>query len=259
MYEKIAVSGTLTSVGQKFMQEVSDNGLKPIAILVPDLSLPAPMLAEKIDGCYAVCNMSGATFIAKDDESYEHDIYCSRLMAIRAFAAAWQYCKVKPQVFLTVSNAMIYDEYEVHDDYSTVYGDNFPAEVGLMETQETLKLKQQMPETRVIIARCGYIMNRESGLFALLRKTSRCGLSGLVDDGYQCLPLVHVDDAAHILFNIIVNVNCEGIFNVTIPNIASLRELVDAFADYVGHRQLSLPKIVLRVIASRVVTLLEQN
>lgn len=259
MYEKIAVCGSLSVLGQAFMQEVSDNELKPVAIMLPDLSLPAPLLAEKIDGCYAVCNMSGATFIARDDESYEHDIYCSRLMSIRAFVAAWSYCKNPPRVFVAVSNAMIYDEYEVHDDFSTAYGDTFPAEVGLMETKETLKLKQQMPNVRIIIARCGYIMNKENGLFALLRKTSRCGLSGMIDDGYQCLPLIHVDDAVRILFNIMVDVNCEGIYNITIPNMASLRELVNAFSEYVGHRQLSLPKSVLRVVANRVVTLLEQN
>lgn len=259
MYEKVAVCGSLSSMGQYFSQEISDNELKPVSILLPDLSLPAPILAKKIDGCYAVCNMSGSTFIAKDDETYEHDIYCSRLMSIRAFVAAWSYCECPPRVFVTVSNAMVYDEYEVHDDYSSAYGNTFTSEVGLMETKETLKLKQIMPDVRIIIARCGYLMSRKTGLFALLRKTSRCGLSGMVDDGYQCLPLIHIEDAARILFNLMVNVECEGIFNLTIPNMASLRELVDAFSDFVGHRQLALPKPILRMIASRVVTLLEQN
>ena len=47
------------------------------------------------------------------------------------------YMKKTPLFFITVSNAMVYDAFEVHDEYSMSYGDTLMSEVGQMETPET--------------------------------------------------------------------------------------------------------------------------
>lgn len=259
MAGKVAICGMSTYIGKALAEELRRNYIDTVGISSSDMQQPAPDLARKLDGCIAVCNLTGEPKLTKWTSRSQYDIFSSRIMSVRSVVEAVRYCENRPSVVICLSNALVYDQYEVHDDFSTQYGNTFMAEVGQIETKEALKLKRYTPEIRIIVARTGYIMSQRGGIFPLLRKLCRIGFGGIIGDGYQCLPMVHIDDAAQALLMLATNTKCEGIYNITIPQIASMRELCDGLRRRMGRHQLSVPKSIVSILAGRASTLVEQN
>lgn len=248
-----------SSLCRALRQSFQDSGRLVLNIKESDLKLPPPSLAELLDGVQCIVNLYGEPYVAKWAGRYEFDIYRSRLVALRALGTALRYCKPKPSLFVTLSNAMVYDQYEVHDEYSSVYGDTLMSEVGRMETTETLKVATHEMGVRVLLLRQGYLMSASGGAYPLLASLARIGWGGCVDDGYQCLPMIHIDDSVAAITRLIDDDESQGIYNLTIPDMASMNELVKAFATTTSRRQHRLPKWIIRLLTGRAINLLEQN
>ena len=133
------------------------------------------------------------------------------------------------------------------------------SEVGRMETTEAMKLTHYDLGIKLGIIRLGYIMSDDSGAYPLLASLARIGWGGRVDDGYQCLPMVHVSDAVRAIIAIACTSSMQGIYNLTIPEMASMNELVKAFATSTSRSQRRLPKFIIRLLTGRAINLLEQN
>lgn len=257
--KSVAICGIATPLGKELREQLKNNGCNIVEIKGIDLRLPAPTLAERIAGVDGVINLYGEPYVAKWKGRYEFDIYRSRQMAIRSIGNALRFVSPQPQFFITLSNAMVYDIYDVHDEYSNSYGDSFMSEVGQMETQEVLKAAKQCPGVRLLLARAGYLMSATGGAYPILAKMAKIGWGGRIDEGYQCIPMIHVADAAESLITLAENDDARGIYNLTIPEMASMNELVKAFSTTVGKSQHRLPKFFIKLIAGRAVNLLEQN
>ncbi len=255
----IAICGAESTLGKEVVKKLRASSVEIRTITNIDLRIPPPVLAKKLSSTKAVINLYGEPYVAKWKGRYEFDIYKSRLEALRAIGVALRYCEEQPEVFLTLSNAMVYDQFEVHDEYSIDYGDSFMTEVGRMETDEAIKIERQSFSGRIAIARSGYIMSHEGGAYPLLSKLARIGWGGRVDDGYQCLPMIHADDAVNAIFYIVNNPEAKGIFNLTIPNMASMNEMIDAFESVLGKNQHRMPKFLIKCLAGRALCLLQQN
>lgn len=257
--KNVAICGTQTPLGKRLRECLLDQGVKVIAVRESDLKIPAPSLADKLVDVEGIINLHGEPYVAKWRGRYEFDIYCSRLLAIRSLDNAIRFMEHKPSFFLTISNAMIYDTYEVHDEYSNEYGDSFMAEVGQMETTEALKIKRHSEGVRLLIARTGYVMSRTAGAYPLLASISKIGWGGRINEGYQCIPMILEADAIKAIIFLAQNETTEGIYNLTIPEMASMNEMVEAFAKAMDKNQHRLPKFIIRFMAGRAFHLLEQN
>ena len=259
MGEKIIVCGNLSVLSNPLTKQLTQCGYDVVNISSDDLQTPAPILAQKFEGTSAVLNLIGTPYFAKWSDRYVHDIYCSRMLAIRAILETIRCCQNGPKTFLHISNAMVYDQYEVHDEFSSLFSKSFIAEVGLMETKEILKATKKLPDVRLIIARSGYLMSNNGGLFPILEKVCRNGIGAKIGDGYQCLPIIHIDDAVRAIIKLISDNSYSGIFNITIPQMASLRELSAAFERHGKRQRIKLPDFLVRLFAGPAITLLEQN
>ncbi len=259
-FKTVAICGLDSTLGCALRDALELKGCDIINIKESDLHIPPINLAEKIQPADGIINLYGEPFIAKWEGRYEFDIYKSRLEGLRALGLAIKYTIPHPHFFITISNAMVYDKFEVHDEYSTIYGDNFMAEVGKMETDEAIKIDaQHFNNMRLIIARMGYLMSPFGGAFPLLSSLAKIGWGGRVDDGFQCLPMIHVHDAVNSLLFIANNPQLSGIFNLSIPQMASMNELVIAFTNSTLRSQHRLPKFIIKLLTGRAINLLEQN
>lgn len=256
---KVAICGIDKPLGKALREAFEINGVEVWPIEESHLRLPAPTLAERMEGVRGIINLYGEPYVAKWRGRYEFDIYRSRLVAIRALGVAMQYMTERPLFFLTMSNAMVYDTYEVHDEYSMSYGDTLMAEVGQMETKETMKVAQTVGDVRMIITRAGYLMSPNGGAYPLIERLARIGWGGCIDDGYQCIPMIYEADAVSALMHLASNPQSQGVYNLTLPEMASMNELVAAFAETIGKNQHRLPKFLIKLLAGRAVNLLEQN
>ena len=257
--KNVAICGIGTPLGKELREQLKDKDCNILEIRGTDLRLPAPALAEKIAGIDGVINLYGEPYVAKWKGRYEFDIYRSRQLAIRSISNALRFAKPEPKFFITLSNAMVYDTYDVHDEYSSSYGDSFMSEVGQMETQEVIRATKQCPDIRLLLVRAGYLMSASGGAYPILARMAKIGWGGRIDEGYQCIPMVHVADAAASLIMLAENEEAKGVYNLTIPEMASMNELVKAFSTTVGKSQRRLPKFIIKLIVGRAVNLLEQN
>lgn len=255
----VAICGIHTTLGKALCDKMRRMGIDTVEVRSADLKLPAPSLAERIAGVDGVFNLEGEPYVARWKGRYEFDIYRSHQVSVRSLGNALRFTEPRPQFFITLSNAMVYDKFEVHDEYSNAYGDSFMAEVGQMETAEAMRIVKQSEGIRLIIARAGYLMSKDGGAYPLWSAFSRIGWGGRVDEGYQCIPMIHIDDAVAALAFLAENDSASGVYNLTIPEMASMNELVKAFATTLSRSQHRLPKFVIRLMAGRAVRLLEQN
>lgn len=253
---RVAISGGSSPLAQATARLFAELGWSVVRISESDFSQSnVSVLAHKISGCYAVCNISRVPLVARWTTRSQFTIYSSRMSTLRAFGAAIALCDEKPKVFVCASNAMLYDQYEVHDDFSSELGQSFFTEVALMETRCTLDIAKSAPQMRLVIARMGFVMCKGSGPFPILKSLSQIRMGGIVGDGYQCLPMVHVSDAARSIAHLVYNEESVGIYNVTLPEIASMEELVKAF----GKSQFTVPHFLIHILAGRASAVLEQN
>ena len=257
--DSVAICGVQSPLGQALFETLTCAGTNIVVIKDSDLRLSPPALARKLNNVKVVINLYGEPYVAKWTGRYEFDIYKSRLEAIRAIGTAIRYADPKPECFMVMSNAMVYDPYEVHDEYSTVYGDSFMSEVAQMETDETMKIAGKEPQLRLVLVRMDYIMSNLGGAYPLLSSLARMGWGGSVTDGYQCLPMIHEIDAVRAMIGIASDGKSSGIYNMTIPEMASMNELVEAFANTMDKKQHRLPKFIVRLATGRAYNLLEQN
>ncbi len=66
-------------------------------------------------------------------------------------------------------------------------------------------------------------------------------------------------DAVRAIIFLAQNEATEGIYNLTIPEMASMNEMVNAFAKALDKNQHRLPNFIIRLMAGRAYHLLEQN
>ena len=257
--ESVAICGAAKPLGAALQVKFAEMGVRVLSLGEEDLRQPAPSLGEKLNGVDGIINLYGEPYVARWRGRYEFDIYRSRLVAIRSLGVAMHYMQKPPKFFITVSNAMVYDPIEVHDEYSMSYGDTLMSEVGQMETKETMKVSRSTSNVRVIIARVGYLMCSTGGAYPLLYRLARIGWGGCVDDGYQCIPMIYGDDAVNAIVHLAQSDTSQGIYNLTLPEMASMNELVTAFSSVVGKNQHRLPKCFIKLLAGRAFNLLEQN
>lgn len=259
LLQSVAICGAEKPLGLALKAKFAEIGVKVLTLGEMDLRQPAPTLGEKMNGVDGIINLYGEPYVAKWKGRYEFDIYRSRLVAIRSLGTAMRYMEKQPDFFITVSNAMVYDQIEVHDEYSMSYGDTLMAEVGQMETKETMKIAKHNGDVRVIIARVGYLMCTTGGAYPMLNKLAKIGWGGRVADGYQCIPMIYEQDAVSALVHVSENKTSQGIYNLTLPEMASMNELVTAFSSVVGKSQHRLPKFLIKLFTGRALFLLEQN
>ncbi len=252
--EKIAICAPQTTLAKEYKKLLSSYQIETIEIDDRDFLYPA-LLASKINGVHALCNFSSVPYLTRWTTDSQFEIFSSRHLALRTFDAIFSLCNSKPKIFICISNAMQYDQYEVHDDYSTGFGNSFFAELGKMETKLSLELARNHPEIRLVIARLGFTFNYKTGAYPILRRLSKFRLGGVFGDGYQCLPVIHINDATRAIFRLTTDDNCTGIYNITTPEITAMYELVSAF----GKTQFSLPRPFINFLAGRASAIIEQN
>lgn len=256
----VAVVGYKSSLGRGVVQRLKSRGMVVREIDREHLVKLTPVqLGEWLSGVSAILDITTTPYLAKWTGKYQIGLYADRMVAIRAIVTSLRYCEPRPQLLLNLSNCMLYDKYDVHDDYSSQYDDGFLAEVAEMEMREVIKCGRVAPDMRIVHLRTGYVMSAHSKAFKVLKNATMLGVAGIVDDGYQCMPMVHEDDLINVIEKLATEDDIQGVFNVTMPIMASMNEMMEAIHKYVKMPQLKLPKWMLKMFLGEALSMLEQN
>ncbi len=213
----------------------SDSGQTVIPLTRADLEGSVEHLAEKLEGVGAIFHFAGETIFQKWTPKAKKEISDSRINTTRKLVEAVELTKEKPQMFFSASATGIYDIYEVHDEFSSSYSNDFLAEVCTAWEREALKLYGKYG-IRLIIGRLGVVLGRSGGAFPRIEKALRFGIGNKIGDGFQGFPFIHIDDFKSAMWYLWKKSTCTGVFNFVAPQLLSNYEFADELIRISGKK-----------------------
>ncbi len=165
-----------------------------------------------------------------------------------------------PLVFINASAAGIYGDggASALSEVSQP-GEGFLARLAC-EWEHTAR-QGESDNVRVVMLRLGIILAADGGALPKIIKPFKWGLGGILGNGRQYFPWIHIKDLVEALIFILENEACTGPINVSVPTPPTQKEFTDALGRRLGKSaRFALPRFVLRmVMGERAVALLQSQ
>lgn len=243
---KIAISGATGFIGSALNSFFAKNNFTVVKINRSDFSHSPKKLANKIKGCNIIVNLAGAPVNHKWTDSYKNEILASRINTTRKLVRAIGILEQKPELFISASAVGIYDSFEVHDEFSTNYDNNFLGSVCRKWEAEAFK-SRSFSNVRLCIIRLGVVLGKEGGAFPKIVKPFRYGFGAKLGDGHQLFPYIHINDVLSAIWYLIKNEEASGIYNLVAPQMISNLEFTAALQQKLKKSLLpSIPESLIR-------------
>ena len=199
----------------------------------------------QLDGADAVINLAGKNINCPHTPENLRDITSSRVDSVKAIANAIGEMRVPPRVWVQASAVGFYgDTGDTVCDESAPVGSDSMAKV--CRQWEGAFAADNVPPTRKVALRIGFVLGRDGGALPVLSKLTRWFLGGAAGGGRQYVSWIHVADLAWMFVASVENEKLSGTFNAVGPqavtNAAFMRELRQVL-----HRPWSPPAPVLAV------------
>jgi uncharacterized protein (TIGR01777 family) len=201
-------------------------------------------------GAEVLINLSGKSINCKFTEENKKKLMSSRIESTKALVIGVSSLKHPPKVFLNASAGAMYallDAPNVEGD--NAFKTNFLSEMAL--SWEAEFFKGELPKTRRATLRISLILGRSGGVYAVLRKITKCYLGGFVGSGNQIMSWIHIEDAIKSIEFIISNESIKGPVNMSTikpeSNANFMRQLRTSLAVFFGF---PAPAIGLKMASS---------
>ncbi len=227
--DKIAISGVTGFIGKELKFFLESNGyiVEPITRSV--LKNKTKLL-EVIDGCVAVINLAGHSISKRWNEQVKSKIKNSRIEVTSKIVNAIREVQNKPQLLISASAVGIYDSFEVHDEFSTNYANDFLGQVCQDWEAEALKVSE-VDGVRLCLVRLGVVLGRNGGAFPKMLKPFKMGVGAIIGDGHQVFPFIHIKDVLSGIWYLLKRDASGGIYNLVAPQMVSNLEFSRALAE----------------------------
>ena len=244
---KICLTGGSGFLGTRLSEFFFDNGYVVENISRSDLNKGVGAIAQKIEGSEMLVNLAGASIMKRWTSKYKKEIYNSRINTTKQLVEAFVQVKSKPEIVLSASAVGIYDTYDVHDEFSDHYADDFLA--GVCKDWEAAITPLANENIRFAVMRLGVVLDQFDGALSKMLPSFRMGVGATIGDGYQAFPFIHINDFLSAVWYVLKNPESKGVYNLVAPELVSNREL----AKGIGKRLkrpvfLHLPERLLRLM-----------
>jgi uncharacterized protein (TIGR01777 family) len=178
-----------------------------------------------LDGAEAVVNLTGRSVNCRHTPENVREINESRVNSVRALTLALDHIKNPPRVWVQSGSLALYG-----DTDDRWCDENTPAGQG--EATETCKLWENSfnsvnaPDTRKILLRIGFVLDRDGGALSVLGNLAKWFLGGSVGSGRQYISWIHLADMNRMFLEAIEREDLNGAFNATSPNPATNAEFM---------------------------------
>ncbi len=217
MNYKIAISGVTGLIGSNLKKIFKENNNVVIPITRFDFYQGVFHLIEKLKDVDVVINLAGEPILGRWTKRKKQNILNSRIQSTRLLITAINRMENAPKVFISSSSIAIYDNIEVHDEFSYNYGKDFLADVSKFWEKEVLKLKNK--QTRAVILRLGLVLSEQGGALKKIAPFYKMGFGMVIGDGKQFMPWIHLNDVLKLISWAIENNKVNGIYNVVAPQL----------------------------------------
>ncbi|WP_430815554.1 TIGR01777 family oxidoreductase [Carboxylicivirga sp. RSCT41] len=249
IHNKVAISGATGFIGTALSNFLECNGFEVVRLKRHHFGRGSGQLDRLIADCSVIINLAGAPVAAKKwTRAYKSEILNSRIHTTERLVKAIHNMTTKPDVFISCSAVGIYDSYEVHDEFSTNYADDFLGQV-CQQWEARAFRAQTMDKVRLCIVRMGVVLGNEGGAFTRMARPFKFGLGCKLGDGHQVFPFIHLNDVLSAFWYLIKRKESHGIYNLVAPQMISNLEITEAMQKRTRKSLLpSVPKAALRLL-----------
>ena len=218
---KIAICGKSGLVGSKLEEYFISQHCEVIGIRVREDTI-IETLANDLDKCDVLINLSGTTILARWSESYKQKLYSSRIDTTKKLVDAISLCKDKPKLFLSASAVGIFDSLYKHNDDSQNYADDYLSKI--CKDWEAEAIRAESFDVRTVSMRFGVIYAKEGGAMKKMLPPFYMGVGGDIGNAKQMVSWIHIDDLVRAIDFIIKTPSIRGSVNFTSPHPLSNKE-----------------------------------
>jgi uncharacterized protein (TIGR01777 family) len=207
---KVLVTGSSGMVGSALCSFLKKHGHEVKALVRGFLDPNA------LEGADVVVHLAGES-LSKGFWTHKkkEKIYQSRYIGTKQLVEALEKLKSPPKVFISASAVGYYQEKVGRIGEDALAGNSFLSQV--CKAWEEAAVAWHHPNTRVAIARLGYILSRNGGLLQALKPVFSLGL-GAVMGGEQYMPWVALEDVVLALYHIMQVDELTGAVNIVSPH-----------------------------------------
>lgn len=258
----ILITGGTGFVGKKLGFKLVENGHK-IFLLVRDKSkksiLPFPCTFvdwhdlnditnnKKIE-IHSVVNLAGEPIAQRWNSKIKRDILSSRVDTTERLAKIFKNSNLNS--FVSASAIGFYGDSEdkiVNEDSES--GAGFLARVCVEWERAAKKIKDESPQTRLVVLRLGMVLGEGEGALAQMVPPFQNGVGGMIGDGKMWISWIHIEDLVNMITWSIENKAAEGIFNAVSPNPVTNKEFSEKLAARFNKKLfLPVPKLAVKVL-----------
>lgn len=164
-------------------------------------------------------------------EAYKKEILDSRVKSTRLLGEYLQKHNV-PRVICASAVGLYGDRKEEWLSESTSAGTGFLADVCQQWEKEIAALQQE--NNSVAWVRIGIVLSTLGGALPAMSKTTAIGIGGILGNGQQFTPWIHIDDLCGIFIHLVENQNLKGPFNGSSPQPLSNKDFTKAIHKAMG-------------------------
>ncbi|MET0645575.1 MAG: TIGR01777 family oxidoreductase [Pyrinomonadaceae bacterium] len=172
--------------------------------------------ARELEGAAAVVNLAGRSVDCRHTPEHKREIVESRTHSVEAVGRAIAACAEPPKVLVQAGSLAIYgDAGRRVCGEDAPAGRGFPVEVCLRWEQVFDSL--ELPATRKVLLRIGFVLGRDGGALPTLARLARLYLGGTVGEGHQYISWLHVRDFCRLVLWCVEREEAAGVYNATGP------------------------------------------
>ncbi|XP_078688684.1 epimerase family protein SDR39U1-like [Branchiostoma floridae x Branchiostoma belcheri] len=171
--------------------------------------------------CHAVVGMQGANILnifRRWTDGFKKEVWDSRVETTKTLAQAISESSNPPKVWVSFSGVGYYKPSYVYDYDEDSPGGDFDYLSQLATAwEEAAKLPAENTNTREVIIRSGVVLGRDGGAIKQMYFSFWFGSGGVIGDGMQFFPWIHINDLTRLVVHAIEDENVSGILNGVAP------------------------------------------
>jgi uncharacterized protein len=172
--------------------------------------------ARELEGATAIVNLAGRSVDCRHTPKHKREIMESRIDSVEVLGRAIAACAEPPKVLIQSGSLAIYGDAGRRlccEDAPA--GQGFSVEV--CQRWEHTFNSLELPATRKVLLRIGFVLGRDGGALPALARLARLYLGGTVGEGHQFISWLHVRDFCRLVLWCVEHEGTAGVYNATGP------------------------------------------
>jgi len=241
----VSIIGITGFIGSNLSRYLIDQGINVMGIFRKDFA-SHEVLKKKIEKSEVVINLSGFPVAGVWTKRKKRKIYESRILVTKRIVELINESK-RDLIYINASAVGIYNNENIHSERSLKHAKNFLADVVIDWEKEITKITNK--GVRWIILRMGIVIGKNGGYLGKQNFMLKRGISIIVGNKDEYLPLISLNELLNIVVFIIKNKRINGVVNAVAPFMVKVGEFYRCLGIIKGIKVfIKVPDIWIRII-----------